>query len=1522
MNTQALSNDVQLNDERDIQSEDSLRKIIRLHSDQCAEFIRESPNDYLGRVRILRRVTVGLFATSVLLSVVLNATFVILHSTLQEMLIGNASVLLLFILSAISFLNDRSLQPFREDALIGQVRQRLELVLSQIHDLQKLKSAMIRGNEKLLNQQQTLDLQVVEKEADLQECTEAIYRINNQIKDLTSQLNSKQAEWDTLSEQCQVREAESLGILIKTQEEIAAAEANLKQCNELLSQVKSSLHATESTKHDQEQAVSQLATELRLARQDLDNIHSQRSIEEERLNITQAELQLAMASLAESRATIDWMKTEVDSVQEQLSFARSELTAVCEEKLTLESDSSKLEAKIEDQKIELMHLHNEEIRIKTDVERREISRQEIAHQLQDISFEIDCERQKLNAIRNELSQALELRHQYLDCESFETSPIENVRTNSIDDANQIQVELIGQLLWLQGEIKLLQAEQTLLSSEVHDLEQARREKDAITSELQELQSRFTQLQEDVIRVEGERSQFLMLSEQLSSDNQALKSCLDEMQDLTESLRTESDRLNDTLLNQRNDIDLAKAELESIHRQRTELELNNAKATSSLESLLDSIEDLHRRELELNETISSLQSQFEQATQANQTAEHRSQLVQARLNALSEEKQHLENEIASLQLKEKSLSDGIEIFEREKIQLVKMNEDLKMNLADKNNQLNNVEVALRNAEQSLQDTLNSIIQKENLLATINEEHAILQGESKHLQTQIEQRRNALKLLENSKLEREQENDSLKHSNEELSAMIQDRTAQVKSLDAKIQDAIEEKRAVDRSIESQKQQLQELQIQADALDSVSFELNLQQQRLRELQAETARNETAIRDQQSKSQQLNEEVYVATTLKCGLQKDCDDLQIALASLKTNIEETKLEELNLQKAAQASQAKLNELQKNVENWTEEAKQRQAERVKLLRELECISKDVAESQKVCEEWQNYKLKLQKDNQDLQQNKLDVQQAIKLATDEHSRINKDCRVLQEEQAQLQKKNLDLQTSIEDAYSTLRGVQMQEADVRSMIQSLEQDVKQLSLDLKNSTQEVQREQDKLVTLNQEKNRLRSELEVTQQSVDGLCAEIAELKDERDTLRLESEQFTSSLVSLKQKYEDTQIQLANSERVKSELQSETHDLERKCKSLASLIDDRQSQCDAMESKLSRMHDAMAAVETTHQKLIHDRDSLQRMVESYQKTSDDLTLQINNCETEYEAKKTQLSKLAAEEAKLNLSILGQQETSSGLEKLICTKQDELRLLESHFNATIAEQTSQLTKLQNEVELAQQSVRSLVAEYDSLQQSMKHAVTVREAFSSEVDSTLNHTKQSLSELLQTFQSQFDELEMRSTRVEDSQAALSDTVKETEIAQAELKKLLGTKMDLATEVDALLVELRSINEEVEQALQRRAELKEAEIPQQKQTERVESIKESAIVFTLEEADDTEPISYMAEAADTVVDEEVLEVAVSEDAVWAPPAEKPTAEIDAWSITEISSRSVSPLRDEAKTNDDLPTNNDARHKNDLWSTVF
>jgi chromosome segregation ATPase len=226
--------------------------------------------------------------------------------------------------------------------------------------------------EKLKEQLQQLQQKKHEKDAqeagDITKINEqiaatdvALKGTNEQLNNLKSQLETKNAELEKLKEQLQQlqqkkneKDIQEVGDITKINEQIVAADAALKGTNEQLDNLKSQLETKNSSIKAAEEQLQQLQQKKNekdtQEAGDITNINAQITATEAALNTTNTELDSLKSQLEKKNAELGSKRTEIESLNAQLT---ARLDTYKENSELLNREGTDLAAKINSAKVKL-----------------------------------------------------------------------------------------------------------------------------------------------------------------------------------------------------------------------------------------------------------------------------------------------------------------------------------------------------------------------------------------------------------------------------------------------------------------------------------------------------------------------------------------------------------------------------------------------------------------------------------------------------------------------------------------------------------------------------------------------------------------------------------------------------------------------------------------------------------------------------------------------------------------------------------------------------------------------------------------------------------------------------------------------------------------------------------------------------------------------------------------------------------------------------------------------------------------
>ncbi len=297
--------------DRDNDSSGSFRGLLQLHAQQCAELMRERPEEFSHRVRMLRRSTGVLFLLSVAMSLGLNAVMVAVGSDIQGLLAANLGTLAMFALSSISYLSDRANKTLAGETLANQARDRITVVLQQIDELVRLKSALTKQKDQWTKSAEESRRSGNELQNEVCQIKEELELVNNQLNEAKLRFSEVHCELQIELEALADTKRQFAQLEAQQATNQDKAESQLREAQSQLAALKSSLESCSTTRTQQEEEVSNLAVKLAELRAEL-------SVAETLRDDHAAEMKSLSVNLATKREEFATRQAELTDVEAEL----------------------------------------------------------------------------------------------------------------------------------------------------------------------------------------------------------------------------------------------------------------------------------------------------------------------------------------------------------------------------------------------------------------------------------------------------------------------------------------------------------------------------------------------------------------------------------------------------------------------------------------------------------------------------------------------------------------------------------------------------------------------------------------------------------------------------------------------------------------------------------------------------------------------------------------------------------------------------------------------------------------------------------------------------------------------------------------------------------------------------------------------------------------------------------------------------------------------------------------------------
>lgn len=394
-------------------------------------------------------------------------------------------------------------------------------------------------------------------------------------------------------------------------------------------------------------------------------------------------------------------------------------------------------------------------------------------------------------------------------------------------------------------------------------------------------------------------------------------------------------------------------------------------------------------------------------------------------------------------------------------------------------------------------------------------------------------------------------------------------------------------------------------------------------------------------------------------------------ISKLLQTTEEQKLEEKN---KALVMENKKNELEEKLIQQTEEGKEKVLAMEKekdLLRET--LSKQLAETKANFEKSQGEKVKLEND-------KLELQNALQKNTTETTALQKKINTLEEHKTDLE----ELKKTSEQAVANMERHETKTAKAKKKLAQERENVRKANETLEGFKTQHDEAVKKLQTLEQQKTQLDSKLTELQRTVEQKTNENRELEKQKNQAEVQIEELKANEKKLQKTIEEE-------EKMSLDVSEQIAEKDETIKDLSNQLEQEKNQLTSKQQEIQNLETRLQAQQTISEQDKQDRMKLRsdlvdafsekdRLQKNVKKLENDLTLQKSRAERENTEKKKALEEL--QQMKL---------TRQTLETTITGHLAKITELQTELDKTKETDKIRIQELQNEIDRHQNEIQQM---------------------------------------------------------------------------------------------------------------------------------------------------------------------------------------------------------------------------------------
>lgn len=819
-----------------------------------------------------------------------------------------------------------------KDALIQELTGKLEAVQERI-----LSSEMIENQLKI--EIRALQQDLAEKENEFSALTETVESLTLSSASVETEIVQKDEIINALTGALELGKARVLeleGVTASQDEVVVSQKEEIQELKNVIVELKGKIEPLEENEKKIVSNISRL-NELELTQQEIDNSRKEMSRQVEVLNV----------ELGQKEATISGLLAKVSELEGALSTSQQAFnskfgseSSILDNAEAMKKRVGQLQTSVDLLKGEKDLLVHQLKSVETENKQQISEMTKHANHLESTLREKDATLLKLESVANGVSSLKESIHaleRKLEDSRTEKEELEHAKTHLINEKNLLE----DQVVQLQKQLTLENSSSSALSDlQAHNadislqLEVLTEEKNHLTEDLQEQNSRLRKSKEDYSRLQVELQEAVALSQRLTA---ALEESNTNEDGMTEALELEVAELKQSNL-------LLMAKIAELRAAADEAE------DKSLALLAQSEESKTRAgflELELSgekEQVETLTAELNQEKASNKDLETEVQNVHKKVQELETQLSIVEEAVELKQLRDtEEVEENITSLT---LQIQSLETDLAAAKAEKEGTHHKLETAMSQVEQlrsNLQLLEESKANKDQMEATVLQEKMTLEVEVEELNQKISSLQEQLSDSRSSFEAAEEKTVMLQLELDEMKELAAGGREQLDKLTAELDHMIETRDEKEVSFAEARNRIQELETQlSEAREELHLKISGNAEEtdsaFSSLKAEISTLENEL---QQTTQQKNEVVTEVECLKTELVRLEEQLTEKTSSL--GLMEERVTALEGEKVE--SDLKITSLQSTLEEKCVEAAVKEEEFKKaqedLLFELDSVTDEV-----------------------------------------------------------------------------------------------------------------------------------------------------------------------------------------------------------------------------------------------------------------------------------------------------------------------------------------------------------------------------------------------------------------------------------------------------------------------------------------------------------------------------------------------------------------------------------------------------
>ncbi|XP_072339298.1 myosin-10 isoform X2 [Scyliorhinus torazame] len=561
-------------------------------------------------------------------------------------------------------------------------------------------------------------------------------------------------------------------------------------------------------------------------------------------------------------------------------------------------------------------------------------------------------------------------------------------------------------------------------------------------------------------------------------------------------------------------------------------------------------------------------------------------------------------------------------------------DLQDQIAELQQQIEELKIQLAKKEEELQAALargdDEGVQKNNALKLIRE----LQVQISELQEDLESEKGARNKADKQKRDLSEELEALKT---ELEDTLDTTAAQQELRNKREQEVAELKKAIEEESKVHEVQIQDIrQRHSTALEEVSEQL------------EQAKRHKANLEK-SKQSLENDNKELASEVK-SLQHTKSESEHKRKKLESHLQEFQVKFAESEKAKSELADKTHKLQNELDNVSGLLEEAEKKAIKLTKDTASLESALQDTQELLQEETRQKLNLSSRIRQLEEEKNNLQEQQEEEEEAKKNLEKQLAALHIQLADAKKK-------VDEDVGTIDGLEEAKRKLQKDVEALNQrfEEKAVAYDKMEKTKNrLQQELDDLLVDLDHQRQIVSNLEKKQKKFDQMLAEekniSARYAEERDRAEAEAREKETKTLSLTRALDEALEAKEELERLNKQLRAEmedlmsskddvgknVHELEKSKRALEQQVEEMRTQLEELEDELQATEDAKLRLEVNMQamKAQFERD-LQARDEQNEEKKRMLVKQVRELEAELEDERKQRAQAVAARKKLEMDL-----------------------------------------------------------------------------------------------------------------------------------------------------------------------------------------------------------------------------------------------------------------------------------------------